>query len=811
MNTEQFIKHASKFYPALYLESWISSSKRKTVRIVLCLLFTLVAGVYAVLFFGTKTIFLKQFLFLTQFSQYSNYILGALLIVFALSLKFFAIELFYKYFYFKNIYPSKNKESSQLTIDAAEMLYKRRGDITLGFLNSVFGIYVMTRLGVSVRGVTIVPFNTSEIVIVPDIYGVVSGNSIAIALVQTPFIDSLRSLKITKEDFIGASAWVDKIFRDEKKSHMWWGAQAVRKIKSIGEGLSYGQTALLQKYSTTAEQTSEYYTVDSYDEYNKVPVDELESILSKTREANALLVGEKGVGKKDIVLRLGHKIEEGKSKLLMHYKVVFLNTNLFVAAGAKKDTLEIELIRILNEVASAGNVILVFEDLASFVQGAERLGSDIAKLIDPYLVSPHLKIIGIVDTDEYHKVIETNATLRTRFERLQVDDTGHAGMLSMVENIVLGYEAKYHVFFTYQSLTEIVQGATRYFSNEASHEVVKEMVNELANEAQQKHVNIIAKQHVDIFIENKTGIKVGKVGAEEKDKLTNLEKTLHERIVGQEDAISAISNAIRRARSGINNPNRPTASFMFLGPTGVGKTESVKALAEVFFGKDASLIRLDMSEYKSADAMDKLIGSFASNTPGVLASLIRDHSHGVLLLDEFEKATKEVHDLFLQILDEGFFSDMTGKKINVRNFIIIATSNAGSTMIWDLFNKGTLLQESKNTIVDYIVGQGIYKPELLNRFDGVIVFHPLVGEQVTKVAQLMLEKLQKRLKEKGITFIINDVVLQYLTAQGSDPKFGARSIQRAIQDTIEARIAEKVIAGELEGGSEIALTSADIR
>jgi len=472
--------------------------------------------------------------------------------------------------------------------------------------------------------------------------------------------------------------------------------------------------------------------------------------------------------------------------------------------------LEIELIKILNEVVSAGNIILVIAEFPAFVRGAERLGSDIAKFIDPYLASPHLKIIGIADTDEYHKIIETNATLRTRFERLVIKDSGRDSTLSMLENIVPVYESKYGVFFTYQAILEIAISVSRYFADVPSHDSIKEMVNEVANQAHQKKTMSITKDNVDMFIETKTGIKVGKVDIEEKNKLEHLEQLLHKRIVGQDDAVSAISSALRRARSGINNPNRPTASFMFLGPTGVGKTETVKALAEVFFGEDAPTMRLDMSEYKSYDAMDKLIGSFESGTTGVLSSLARDHSHGVLLLDEFEKASKEVHDLFLQVLDEGFFSDMSGKKINVKNLIIIATSNAGSTLIWDLFNKGTSLQNAKDQIIQYIVSESIYKPELLNRFDDVIVFHPLIGDNVEKVARMMLEALQGRLKEKGMTLTINDLLLTYLAKQGADPKFGARSIQRLIQDKIEGKIAEKVISGEVQSGSTITLTEADL-
>jgi ATP-dependent Clp protease ATP-binding subunit ClpA len=247
-----------------------------------------------------------------------------------------------------------------------------------------------------------------------------------------------------------------------------------------------------------------------------------------------------------------------------------------------------------------------------------------------------------------------------------------------------------------------------------------------------------------------------------------------------------------------------------LGPTGVGKTETTKALAEMFFGAEAEILRLDMSEYNTDDSINRLIGSIGDESGRILGSMIRENSYGVLLLDEFEKTDKRVLDLFLQILDEGIFSDATGRKVSARNLIIIATSNAGSNLIFEIIKREGTLENRKDEIIEEVIRQGIYKPELLNRFDGVILFHPLDKKQLKEVSKLMLEKLALRLKEQGIILSINSALIDFLVAQGSDPKFGARALNRAVQDTVEKVIANKILSGEAENGTTLELTSSDL-
>jgi ATP-dependent Clp protease ATP-binding subunit ClpC len=321
---------------------------------------------------------------------------------------------------------------------------------------------------------------------------------------------------------------------------------------------------------------------------------------------------------------------------------------------------------------------------------------------------------------------------------------------------------------------------------------------------------LLKENDVAAFVSEKTGITTGGIKEKEAERIAHLEELLHRRVIGQNEAVSGISSAVRRARSGINNPKKPLASFLFIGPTGVGKTEVSKALAESYFGDEKRMIRFDMSEYNGPNAISRLIGDFAMNKSGILASKIRDNTYSVLLLDEFEKSSPDVLDLFLQVLDEGIFTDSLGRQVNCRNLIIIATSNAGSDLIWETIRSGKNLAGSKDFIVNSIIKDKVFKPELLNRFDGIIFFHPLQSQELEGVARLSLQKLEKRLKEQSLELVINDDIVNFLVQKGSDPQFGGRSINRAIQNEIEDIIARKIVSGQAKPGSKIEIKKEEL-
>jgi ATP-dependent Clp protease ATP-binding subunit ClpA len=624
------------------------------------------------------------------------------------------------------------------------------------------------------------------------------------------FADFLFKYAVREKELRGAGRWLSEKSEKEKRKQRFWGRDNLGRVPGIGKDWSYGQTYALQKYGGRLEEVFDFGS-RGLGSHTK-EVSEIESILSRQSEGNILLVADDDLEKEDIVVEFCKKIYSGKTLPALEHKVIFvLNIGEMAVAGASKDSFEKEFLAVMNEAERAENIILFVTDLPGAISAATALGSDVLSLMNPYMSSSVLQIIAGSDIKNFHQRIENNITLSEKFEKIILNEDDEDSLVGLLEERADDLEERTGVFFSYPAILEIAQNASRYFTGQVISDKALDILLELPQIAAKHGRNVVTKKDVAELTETKTGVPTGEIVAAEKDKLLNLEKILHERIIGQDEAVSAIASALRRARSGIESKNRPLGSFLFLGPTGVGKTETTKALAEVFFGDEKKIMRLDMSEYSGDNSLRKLIGSFESGKIGTLTSLLRENQYGVLLLDEFEKAEQATHDLFLQILDEGIFSDMLGKKVNARNLIIIATSNAGSDIIWDFVKQQKDLAENKQTIIDAIIHQGVFRPELLNRFDGVILFHPLDEKLLKQVATLMLERLAKRLEEKSLKLRITDELVNYLVKIGSDPAFGARPINRAIQDQVEEVIAKKLIAGDIKPGSEVVLTETDLQ
>jgi len=544
--------------------------------------------------------------------------------------------------------------------------------------------------------------------------------------------------------------------------------------------------------------------------HHKKEVDEIENILSRKTEANIMLVSDDDLQKIDILVELSKKILGGKSPSLQNKVMFVLDINDVIVGKKTKPEFEEEIVNIFNGAEKAGNIVIIIKNLPSSLVNSNALKSDLLGLVGPYLDSSSLQIVALSDTKNFHQYIENNISVTEKFETMLMKEDTEDNLVYSLQKRTVELEQKYGVFFTYLALVAIAENVSRYFMGQIISDKALDILTELPQFVLKQKKLTITKKDVLDMVQTKTGIPVGEIKEKEKEKLLNLEKILHERVISQNEAILAIGSSLRRARSGIESANKPLGSFLFLGPTGVGKTETAKALSEVFFDSDKKIIRLDMSEYSGGDSLSRLLGSFETGKQGVLTSLLRENQYGVLLLDEFEKANGEVHNLFLQILDEGVFSDMVGKKVNARNLIIIATSNAGSSTIWDYVKESKSLAENKQKIIDEIIHDGLFKPELINRFDGVILFHPLSESDLKQVATIMLKKLAKRLEEKSLELVITDELVDYLVQKGSDPTFGARPINRAIQDNVEEIVARKLISGEAQPGSKIIITREEL-
>jgi ATP-dependent Clp protease ATP-binding subunit ClpC len=369
-------------------------------------------------------------------------------------------------------------------------------------------------------------------------------------------------------------------------------------------------------------------------------------------------------------------------------------------------------------------------------------------------------------------------------------------------------EYKYNVFYPYQTLKKIVELSARYIHEVPFPEKALRLLEESAVGLQGEKIKIVTPAEIESLVSKRTNVPIGQVGEKEKDRLLNLESILHQRVIGQDEAINAVANALRRVRSGLTTGKRPAGVFLFLGPTGVGKTETAKALAESYFGSEKNMIRLDMSEYEQPDSLDRLIGT-VQNPAGILTDAILAKPFSLILLDELEKADKNVLNIFLQVFEDGRLTDPRGKVSDFTNSIIIGTSNAGSEFIRE--NVGRLSAEQlKTTLIDQLQKQAIFTPEFLNRFDGVITFKPLTRENLTLVAGLMIGEINKQLEERKIRVEVESAALAKLIELGYNQEFGARPLRRVMEEKIENLLAKKMLEGVIKEHGVLHVSLSDI-
>ncbi len=634
------------------------------------------------------------------------------------------------------------------------------------------------------------------------------------ALFETskPFRDYLMANGVTPVTLRGAAEWQEEKFSQGDAKRRWWTRVRLGRIPGFAKDWAYGHTAFLEKFARDLayEALGAEEEIIGHDREIKL----LESSLLKKSGANLVLVGEPGTGKRTILLGLTRMITHGNIfPELEHKRILELFGSGVVASGKTKGETESLLLRLLNEAVKAGNIILAIDEFPEFTASLTALGISANELLQPYLRSSDIHIIALADTLPFRRILETNKGLMEHFSKIEIAEPAGNALFKILEDIIPATEASRggKIIFTYPALEKIGEGATNFLVTGAMPKRAVDLLEEVANEAVAQKIFMVGPELVLAILERKTKMPLGEITGEEKEKLLALEDILHKRVIDQEMAIQAIADAVRRARAGTRNPKRPIGTFLFLGPTGVGKTETAKALAESYFGNEEATVRLDMTEFQTDEDVTRLLGSFEKNEPGILASKIRSYPYGVVLLDEFEKSNLKVKNLFLQVLDEGFFSDYLGERVNMRNTIIIATSNAGSQLIWELTNRGEDPSSMERQIIEYIQKEKIMSPELLNRFDAVIIFRPLGKEVLQKIARLMLEKLTSRLKSQNIILKITDGLVDAAAKGGYDPAFGARPMQRFIQDKIEKEIADKIIKGEIKPGSEFSLSSEDLK
>jgi len=623
----------------------------------------------------------------------------------------------------------------------------------------------------------------------------------------------LEAQGLTSEDFDHLLKWEIAVERKRENQKKFWRKEHLRKIKPIGRGWKYAYTNTLDRFSMdlTRWDPTEYRDADLIGRKNEFEV--LKLVLKRPEQNNVLLIGNPGIGRKSLVHYLARLIRNRESDSFFNdQRIVHLDLGSAIAHASKNgDNMEHFLHRLFQEAIYAGNIILYIEGIENFL-GKERSAfrPDISSILEEYLSIATFQIIATSTLKEFHRIIERHEDLAKYFESIELTELTEAESIEVLLKKHERLEENFPVF-TYSSLKEIVKDSGRYFGAAPLPERALDLAEEVVVFWEQSGHGMVTTETVNDFVALKTGVHFGKVDKDEREKLLNLETVLHQRVIGQDEAIDQVAQAVRKMRSGIGNPQKPAGSFLFLGPTGVGKTETAKALAEAYFGDEEKMIRFDMSEYQSPYSLDRLIGSEQSGEPGQLTSKVKDKPFALLLLDEIEKAYSRVLDVFLQILDEGFVTDALGERINFRNMIIIATSNAGSFLIKKMIEEGKSDAEIKEALINFITENNIFRLEFLNRFDNIIFFKTLVDQELKSVVHLVLDRFAKKLKEeKNIEVTFGSGVVEKIIEIGYNPIFGARSINRFVADRIEDVVARKIIAGELINGAQTEITVADI-
>lgn len=506
----------------------------------------------------------------------------------------------------------------------------------------------------------------------------------------------------------------------------------------------------------------------------------------------AVLVGERGVGKSAIIEGVAElMIKEDVPKILHDKRLISISLSEIMGGTSGKEA-GAKLMAAISDAMRAGNIVLHISNLEYFAsEGAAPLAALLAEELQRY----KLPVLSTTTPEGYKRVIEGTA-LSGIFERVDVPepDTNLAIQILQAESGGIEYQTR--VYFSYDAIVGAVKLSDKYLHERYLPDKAIEIIKEAAMYAQNKRGknSIVTVNDVAKVVSEKGKVPVASITESEREKLLKLEEVIHKRIIGQAEAVEAVSSALRRAGAGMHEGKKPIANFLFLGPTGVGKTELAKTIAEVYFGDEDNMLRVDMSEYQEKSGAERMIGG--KGEAGILTEAVRERPSALLLLDELEKAHPDILNLFLQVMDDGRLTDGRGRTVDFTNLIIIATSNAGSDFIAKEVDKKTPIEEIKKALLEEKLGN-YFRPEFLNRFDGVIVFRPLTPEEIIKIAELLIKKIARKLSDKGVEVIVEEPALRELAKLGFDPKFGARPLRRVLAKEVEDRLANMLLRGEI--------------
>ncbi len=615
------------------------------------------------------------------------------------------------------------------------------------------------------------------------------------AIEEIPNIDNLLlKSDLNLQDFQEALNYLEKRKNIWRRVYIWDDDFVIHHLKGVNRGWLGVPTPNLDLYSVdvTRQIISDRYP-GMMRENSVVP--EVVNILSQLTGRNVILVGPPGVGKSALIRHLAKLIVSGDAPTALATKrLVMLDITKLLSGITAQGDLAQRVKDIFEEVAFAQNIIVVIDEIHELGLGEAGTNLNLLGLMENYIEEDSFQFIGTTEPENYVKILEKNASLIRNFRKIEIEPASAFDTLNILEFRGIEAQRKLKVKVTFIALKTCVELSQKFIRDrvlpDSAVAVLKESLTESVN-------GWVTKDVVRKVISSRVKVPMVDIGNVDKTRMLNLEQELHSRLIGQEQAVKGVSDALRRSATGLSDDGRPIGSFLFVGPTGVGKTELAKTLAEVYFKTQGAFIRFDMSEYQNPESVVRLIGGPGEG--GLLTEAVRSRPYCLLLLDEFEKANEKILTLFLQVLDDGRLTDGTGRTIDFENTIIIATSNAGSLLIAQGLQSGKSLEEIDKEVNDELLK--VFRPELINRFDKIVLFKPLSEEELQKIVTLKLKILQDNLKSKGYLIEFSPELVTELAKRGFDPVMGARPLRRLMQDTLEANFSKLILEGKLIKGT----------
>ncbi|MCU0667291.1 MAG: AAA family ATPase [Patescibacteria group bacterium] len=626
----------------------------------------------------------------------------------------------------------------------------------------------------------------------------VDGSYIIVALILTsPDKASILSVSHNTEDqIIKALNWY--VFVNDLIDRL----NTRKDSGGIARDWAAGYTPMLDNFAQNISRSIQYGGLSHRDILGHSNViSQMANIFQSNGRANIALVGEVGSGKSTIIQGFAESLLFGNYTSGLQYSQIYQIDIAALLTRVEADKLDYIIQRLCSEAYSAKNIVLYFDNAGAFF--GEGGGPDATNIILPILEAGHIRMIFSFTPVQWQYLQRAKSQVVAGLNYQAVQPTQKDDTIRILENQALFTEGQYNCTFTYEAILETYRLAERYGPEIA---MPGRAISVLEDAARSNQSKLILKSDVQSAVEQVTGIKISTADTAEKDVLLSLESKLRERVIGQDAAVKELVSALKRSRAGVANPNKPIGTFLFLGPTGVGKTEMSKTLANVYFGGNSGMVRVDMNEYITQDSVHKLLQGSSDYGTSFLES-VRRQPFTVILFDELEKAHPEIINTLLQLLDEGSIKDSDNRVVSFKDAIIIATSNAGADIIREKISQGVPVEEFESSLTDELIERGVFKPEFINRFDDVIIFAPLNQEQLHKVVRIMLGDINVQLQAQGVTVNLTDDAVDWLASQGYDERLGARPLRRMMQKTVETVVSDILLQQQVEHGTTITINT----